>query len=58
MEREEKKIEKDVILGDLGEPISYTPDLKTSIAKINSIKLEEKLKKEIIESLKIADEAN
>lgn len=56
IEKEEKRIEKVIILEDLEEPISYTPDFKKLITKIEGIKINDSLKKEIIERLKTADE--
>jgi hypothetical protein len=55
IEKEEKKIEKEIILDDLSEPISYTPNFKTLIDKIEKVKMNDNLKKEIIQSLKTAD---
>lgn len=56
IEKEEKRIDKEIILEDLEEPISYTPDFKKLITKIEGIKMNDSLKKEIIKRLKTADE--
>lgn len=45
IEKEEKRIEKEIILEDLEEPISYSPDFKKLITKIEGIKLNDSLKK-------------
>ena len=55
IEKEEKKIEKDEILNDLSEPIHDMIDLKELIAKIDKVKMNGRLKNEIIEKLKSAD---
>ena len=55
IEKEEKKIEKDEILNDLSEPIHDMIDLKELIAKIDKVKMNGRLKNEIIEKLKTAD---
>jgi hypothetical protein len=56
IEKEENKIEKDEILIDLSEPIHDTVVLKNLISKIDKVKINGRLKKEILERLKTADD--
>ncbi|HEX5170631.1 MAG TPA: hypothetical protein VFW11_15750 [Cyclobacteriaceae bacterium] len=56
IEKEESKIELKTILEDLEEPISYTPDFKKLLTKINAVSVNDKLKGQVIERLKTADE--
>lgn len=55
IKKEENKIEKDEILNNLSEPVHDKGDIKELIAKVDKVKLNGRLKKEIIERLKTAE---
>jgi hypothetical protein len=55
LEKDEKKLSKDVILEQLGAPFTGDPDIRDLIAKTNKVKINQKLKHQIIEKLKQAE---
>jgi hypothetical protein len=55
IEKEEKKIEMNEILDDLSSPINDMVNVKDLIPKIEQVKINERLKKEIIKRIKTAD---
>jgi hypothetical protein len=55
IEKEEKQIEINEILTDLGSPINDMIDVKKLIPKVEKVKFNGRLKKNIIEKLKTAD---
>jgi hypothetical protein len=55
IEKEEKQIEIDEILTDLGSPINDMIDVKKLIPKVEKVKFNGRLKKNMIEKLKTAD---
>lgn len=57
MEKVESKIEIDVILAELSAPVNDGINLKILISKVEKIKINDQLKKEILARLKIADES-
>ena len=54
MEKEEKKIELNVILEDLGTPINDGIDVKTILTKVEKVKMRGELKDKIVGRLKSA----
>jgi hypothetical protein len=55
IEKEEKKIEIDEVLDDLSSPVSDMIVVKSLIPRIEKSKINRRLKKQIIDRLKIAD---
>ena len=55
-EREEKRLEMNELLADLSSPINDMINIKTLIPKVDQVKINERLKKQIIDNLKTADE--
>lgn len=58
IEKNEKKLEMSEILINLGSPINDKIDIKKLLAKVGQVKMDVRLKKQITDQLKLADESS